>query len=120
MSLPDYLRFREGFAQALDERFYPLAHLDSLVTSGRALLWTSEGAAAIAELRAYPSGLVDLHWLCATGELAELTGVVLPAAEAWAKANGCAGSVVESREGWARALRPHGYEVHQLAVRKAL
>jgi len=52
----DYRRFRPLFAAAIDRRFYTVEHLDHLLLSGRAQLWTGEKAAIVTEVTAYPSG----------------------------------------------------------------
>lgn len=118
---PRYLTFREGFAGVMDPRLYTIAWLDGLVWSGRAQFWGGEKAAFVTEIRVYPTGAADLHFLVAAGDLDEIVNVLRPKAEAWAKNDiGCLGAIVESREAWAKVLKPHGYETHQLAVRKDL
>lgn len=116
----DYARFREGFAAALDPDFYPIAYLDELVAIGRGLLWTSPAAAIVAEIKTYPGGAKVIHGLVATGDLEEITGALIPSAEAWAREQGCRFAIIESREGWARQLKSSGYEPHQVSLRKAL
>jgi hypothetical protein len=123
MIAPDwagYRRFRDGFAAAMDPEFHPIAHLDGLVLAGQARLWIGEKAAIAAEMLAYPGGARALHGLVAAGDLAEIRSVLIPAAEAWGRATGCTHAIIESRPGWARALRSSGYEIHQIALRKGL
>lgn len=115
-----YLRFRDAFAGVMDRRLYSPEWLDSRILDGSAQFWSTEDAAAITELRTYPTGARDLHWLVAAGRLEDVVNVIRPCAEEWARARGCVGSVVESREGWARVLKRHGYELFQVSVRKGL
>ena len=117
---PDYLRFRPLFAEALDPRLYTIEHLDQLLFSGRAQIWFGEAAAIVTEVRTYPAGAAVIHGLVAAGDLDEIVGTLIPRAEAWARSIGCAMAIIESRPGWARALKRSGYAPHQLAVRKAL
>ena len=118
--LAGYLHWRPAFLEAIDERLYPTVWLDSLVTSGKAQFWVSDNAAALTEVRPYPSGLYDLHGLVAAGDVGEVRDILVPQAEAWARSIGCIGFVIESRPGWAKLLKGNGFEPHQLAVRKEL
>jgi hypothetical protein len=120
MTWAGYCEFRRAFAEVMDERYYTLAWLDNEVLSGRVQLWRSENAAMITELKTYPTGAKDIHALIAAGDLEEIIEVITPEAEEWARQQGCTAALVESREGWARALKPSGYRTHQLIVRKEL
>lgn len=123
MNIPDwegYLRFRDGFAAAMDPAFHRIEELEALVLSGRALLWIGTGAAIAAEVRGHAGGARVLHGLVAAGRLAEIRDELIPAAEAWARDAGCTHAMIESRPGWARLLAPAGYEIHQVIVRKEL
>ena len=103
-----------------DEINLVYSHLDRMILSGSAHLWTAPDAAIVAEIRTFPTGARALHGLVAAGTLETITGRLIPAAEAWARERGCLLSIVESRPGWARALKQHGYVPHQLAVMKEL
>jgi hypothetical protein len=113
-----YLKWRSAFASAMDMRLYTPEWLDGRILAGRAQFWRSERAAAVTEIRNYPTGAYDVHGLIAAGEVGEVRDRIVPQVEAWARAIGALGIVVESRPGWARALRSAGFEPHQLAVRK--
>ena len=118
--LAGYLRFRPLFAAALDPRLYTLDHLDALVESGRGVFFHTGTAAIVAELRAYPTGARVVHGLVAAGDLADIVEILIPAAEAWGRSRGCIAATIESRPGWARLLKTHGYAAHQTAVWKDL
>lgn len=115
-----YARFRDGFAEALDPELYTIEYLDWLVAEGRALFWATERGAILAEVKTYPTGAKAIHGLVATGELEEITDILIPAAEAWARASECKFAIIESRDGWRRQLRGSGYEPFQVSLRKAL
>jgi hypothetical protein len=102
----------------MDERLFNLAYLDDLVLSFRAQAWYGDNAAMVTEIRTYPTGAMVIHGLVAAGSLEEIRDVLIPRAEAWARSIGCIMAIIESRPGWARALKD--YEPHQLAVRKEL
>jgi hypothetical protein len=118
--MSDYHRFRDRFAEAMDPRLHDLLYLDRLLFSGKAQIWFDEDAAIITEVREYPTGARVIHGVVAAGGLEEITDALIPKAEEWARSIGCVLAIVESREGWSRALRRQGYETHQVAVRKAL
>lgn len=113
-----YLKYREEFSRVADERYWPMTWLDERILQGIARFIRSENAAIVAELRRYPGGAMDVHGLIAAGDKNEIINELIPQAEAWGRENGCIAGVVESRLGWAKALRPHGYELSQVTVRK--
>ena len=113
-----YLAWRPAFAAAMDRRLYSPEWLDARILAGSAQFWRSAGAAAVTEVRTYPTGPYDVHALVAAGDLAEVRDRIVPEVEAWGRAIGALGIVVESRLGWARALRSAGFQAHQLAIRK--
>ena len=120
MSWLDYLNFRDEIAGTLDQRYYTLEWLDKQILRGHAKLWCCDEAVLITEFREYPTGAKDIHVLVAAGDMGKIVGELREDAEKWAKAHGCVGSLIESRQGWAKALKPFGYEAHQLIVRKEL
>jgi hypothetical protein len=115
-----WTRWRAEFEKALDPRLYTIEFLDALVGSGRAQVWFGDDAGMVTEIRTYPTGARVIHGLLAAGHLDEITDILIPRAEAWARSLGCVLAIIESRSGWARQLRKRGYEPHQLAVRKEL
>lgn len=112
-----YSSFRDQFAEAMDPRFHTIDEMDAKVATGAALLWFGDDSAIAAEIVQYPGGPV-IHGLVAAGNLEEITEVLIPQAEAWGKDQGCIGSLIESRPGWERQLKSHGYSAHQIALWK--
>lgn len=115
-----YQKWRPSFEALLDTRYHGISWLDWMVGEGRALLCANEQAAAVAEIRCFPAGARDAHVLCAAGDLNVLKAEIIDKIISWAYDNGCISVTVESRAGWARALSPKGFEIHQVAVRKDL
>ncbi len=115
-----YARFRDGLAAAIDQRLFRIEYLDALIEGGHAKIWTGDVSAIVAALKLYPTGIFDIHGLCATGDLEEITASLIPQAEEFGRGLGCAGALIESRAGWKRQLAPSGYEVHQTSLRKVL
>lgn len=114
-----YSKWRGEFSKALDPLFYSIGYLDGLVWSGRGFFFENGKAAAVAEIRVYPTGARDVHGLIAAGELPAIV-MLIDDIEDWAKRHGCIGAVIESREGWVRVLKHKGYGLHQQTVRKVL
>lgn len=114
-----YADWRRRFAEALDPRLYPLAHLDQLAAGGAQFLAAGD-AAILFERRRYPSGAAAVHGLVAAGDPDRIVSLLIPTAEEWGRRNGCIGAVIESRPGWARLLKASGYAPHQLSIWKDL
>lgn len=115
-----YCSFRSAFAEVIDERYHTLAWLDEQVLGGKVQFWRSANAAMLTEIKGYPTGTLDIHVVIAAGDMVEIIGELAPLAEEYGREAGCLAATVESRLGWARALKPSGYEMHQCIVRKEL
>lgn len=123
MMVPDwagYLQYRPAFGEVIDPRYYTLEWLDAQILQGKVQFWCTDKAALVTEFKAYPAGAVDIHVVIAAGDMRDIIEVLAPLAEDMGRANGCTAATVESRAGWARALKPHGYEAFQTIVRKEL
>jgi hypothetical protein len=123
MTVPDwagYLRFRSAFEKTTDPAFYPIAWLDDQILSGAAWPIIGDNAAIVMEARQYPGGVRVGHVLIAAGDLREIVERLAPVAEDWSRANGCQYGLIESREGWAKVMKSHGWRVHQIALIKEL
>ncbi len=115
-----YLKFRSQFGEVIDERYHTLGWLDGQILNGEFQVFRTDDAALVVELRDYPTGAKDVHVIIAAGDVAQIVNDLRPIAEQWGREQGCIAAIVESRPGWARHLKPHGYETHQLTVRKEL
>lgn len=123
MMLPDwagYQRYRPQFEQIINPEFYPIEWLDFEVSQGRAWPIIGDKSALIIEVKAYPGGVRACHGLIAAGDLEEIANDLIPAAEEWGRAKGCKYGLIESREGWAKILKSHGWFVHQISILKEL
>lgn len=116
----DYWKFRDGFASILDERYYPLEWLDSQIWAGFVKVMACDDAAILIEIKTYPGGAMEVHGIAATGDKDSIVLKLIPQAEEWGRSNGCDRATIASREGWKTVLKPHGYEPHQLVLRKGL
>lgn len=120
MMPPAYERFRAELAGALDERFHTIEWLDCQVFNGNIRVIGNERAVILFQFEKYPTGWLELQGMAAAGDLGSIKCELIPAAEELAKAMGCGTTEIESREGWSRTLKDHGYEVYQVKIKKAL
>lgn len=115
-----YCRWRPEFEQVIDPRYWPIEWLDDQVVSGRAIFTHSENAAAVYEIKTYPTGAKDVHGLVCAGDLWQIKNLLIPAALERGRSLGCIGFLIESRPGWAKTLRSDGFEVFQVSVRREI
>lgn len=115
-----YLRFRDQFAEVLDPERYTVSWLDRQVAFGAFHVLGNEDACILVEIRAYPTGAVDIHGMLAAGDLSEIIGHLIPQAEEFGRERGCSSASLASRSGWVRALKQSGYGIYQTELRKAL
>lgn len=113
-----YARWREEFAKALDPEFYSIGWLDGRVANGSAQFFSTDRAAILTELRTYPTGWIELHGLVAAGDRSEIKNRLIPEAENFGQMSGAKSAVIQSRPGWAREMKAHGYSTFQVAIRK--
>lgn len=117
--LPDaYTRFRNDFAEILDERFYTIDWLDCQVFNGAIRAMGDNRAAILYKFERYPTGWLELQGMAAAGDLAVIKDELIPAAEALAKQMGCGSAIIESRGAWVRLLPD--YQQHQVRIIKEL
>jgi hypothetical protein len=115
-----YLAFREQFAQALDPRFFTIAYLDSLVASGEVEVFCTKRSAIVIEIKGYPTGAKVVSGVVAAGDMNEIREKLIPQAEAFGKSLGCEYGMIDSKKGWERAMKPHGYKHFSTAIVKEL
>jgi hypothetical protein len=112
--------WRPAFLSLVDPRFYTPEWLDAEIASERIRMIEGDRAAILVTIRTYPTGAAEIHGMAAAGDLSEIVDALIPRAEAWGRAIGCVVATIDSREGWARVLKPRGYAVHQVCLRKEL
>lgn len=114
-----YSEFRPAFIEAMDPRFANIAYLDALLLSGRAKAWFGDNSAIVAEIRTLPSGAMAVCGVIAAGDQKEIEELI-PQAEAWGRGRGCRYGMIESRHGWEKVMKKHGYEPFQVSIVKEL
>lgn len=113
-------QWRAAFAEVIDPRFYSIEWVEIELAAGLMTLLEGREAALLVALKQYPAGASEVHAMAAVGDLSEIIGPLRERAEAWGRERGAIVAGVDSRPGWARALWPHGYGVHQVCLRKEL
>jgi hypothetical protein len=114
-----YQRHRAEIAELLDPRCYEINWLDVEILNGRVLCLDNDEAVIAFKIEQYPAGAKELHGMVAAGALRAILELI-DQAEALAREIGVEFAVIASRPGWARVLRDHGYDTHQIMVRKEL
>ena len=92
------------------------AEVFGLLISNQAQLWLGERSAMVLQLLT-PPPIVHI-WL-AGGDLDDLLSM-RGGMEAWGRSQGCEAVTINGRRGWARVLKPYGYEPDGDELRKAL
>lgn len=95
---------------------WTLDAVEQEIREARAVLWPLERSAVVTQIHAHPNGRVLRIWL-AGGDLDELLHF-LPAADAYAREQGCIQVEVEGRPGWERVLA--GYAKRRVILVKEL
>jgi len=75
-------------------------------------LFTTGRSALLAELLEISNEKVLRHYLAA-GDLSEVTDILRPQAELFARMNGATAAIIGGRRGWVRAWKSHGYSFLQ-------
>lgn len=112
--------FRDEFAAALDPRFYTIDYLDEALAGGLVRLMVGNRSAIVVEIKQYPTGTKAVCGVIAAGDADEIATSLIPQAEEWGASIGCTFGMIDSRPGWARVMKKHGYETHQVSIVKEL
>lgn len=92
-----------------------------LRTSPSAMLWRGKRSAVFLRVETADDGQRTLWAAPAAGDLAEILTHATGDVERVARAQGCAQILIQAgRDGWERALAPHGYERAAVVLRKVL
>ena len=113
-----YLRFRPDLEAVMDPRLFTIEWLDGQVIAGSYRVFSSANAIIIAEIKTYPTGAREVHGVVAAGELGEIENELIPQAEQWGKLLNCIAGQIDSRDGWERVMKRHGYERLKTVIRK--
>lgn len=114
-----YQDFRPDFEAMLDSDKWPIKWLDEQIALGTAVAFCSVNACIIVSLRQFPGGAIEVHGLCACGDLSAIKRLIAQAEE-WGMANGATIATIASRRGWVRALSSDGYAETQVMIEKGL
>ena len=112
-----YADWRGRFLEAVDESLYPAAWIDGRVADCTARFWENDGAAILAEIRTYPSGVKEVHGLVAAGNLDSIMALI-PHAEQHGLNHGCTRASIQSSPAWGRLMAGAGYAPETLLIVK--
>ncbi|HKI83154.1 MAG TPA: hypothetical protein VKA63_02360 [Candidatus Krumholzibacteria bacterium] len=107
-------RERLKLALARSDGAYKWEDVEEAILSDAAQLWTSDEAAIVTQVRAYPQR-AEIHFWLAGGKLdavIKLSRAVLGAA----KRAGISRATLAGRRGWVRALKDEGWEPSDLVI----
>jgi len=103
------MRWQDHIARALAyQATHSIEDVERMVADDEAQLWLGEKSAAVTEIVQFPKVKVLHLWLCG-GDLKEITEVMLPKAEAYARSIGCGRLTTGGRIGWDRVMNKHGF-----------
>jgi hypothetical protein len=117
--LVQWAKFRDQFAEAMTGGFWTIEDLETKIAEKRAFFFPGRDAAMVAEIVIYPGGTRAFQVMWACGSVPELLQMA-PGVEAMARMMGCDEVLIEGQEAWKRLLKPLGYELFSVTVRKAL
>lgn len=103
------MRWQDHIKRALDyQATHSIEDVERMIEDEEARLWLGEKSAAVTEIIQFPRMKVLHLWLCG-GDLREITEVMLPQAEAYARVIGCTRMTTGGRIGWDRVMNKHGF-----------
>lgn len=110
MTERDWARIAPWLEAALAHagRTHRLADVRAIIDAAEGQLWVGDRAAMVTLVEDDPCERRLLIWL-AGGDFDELVRRLRPAAETWARRQGCRRVLIIGRAGWERALAPEGY-----------
>lgn len=103
------MRWQDQIQRALEHQgTHTIEDVERMIHDREAQLWLGENSAAVTEIIQYPRAKALHLWLCG-GDLKEITELMLPKAEAFARAEGCTKLTTGGRKGWDRVMSKHGF-----------
>ena len=86
-----------------------------LIKDNQAQLHPLPNGAYVTNIVEYPTGLKEMHYWLAGGELGEILSIE-DLTTAWAKSEGCSRMTIRGRHGWTRKL-PHWRDVGSILIK---
>lgn len=114
----NWQRWRSEIAKAVDGSHHTIETVEQQLIERRLHAWMTEDCCILIEIIRYPAETA-CQYMWAAGDLAAILAEE-PRIVDWAVRAGCTEILVESRPAWAKALKPLGYDLWSVTVRKAL
>lgn len=110
--------WRGEIAKACDGSHHSIETIEAELAAGRHHLLIGDGCCFVVEVARYPAVKACQVWWAA-GDLGAIMAA-LPDLHGWASARGCSEMLVEGNPAWARVLKPQGYGVWSVTLRRPL
>lgn len=115
----NWSKWKDRFAEAMDDGFYTVEQLEKLIFSNHAQLWCGNNAAIVTKIENYEGGARVLQAIWMAGDLAEAIDMS-PGIESFGRSMGCTQALIEGRPGWVKLLKAKGYKPWSMTVGKAI
>lgn len=103
------MRWQDHISNALAyQATHSIEDVERMIHEGYAKLWLGDDSAAVTEIINFPQIKVMHNWLCG-GDMNEITEIMLPKAEVFAREQSCKRLTTAGRKGWDRVMSRHGY-----------
>lgn len=118
-TLVQWAKFRDLFAEAMEDGFWTLEDLEQKIAAKRAFFFPGKAAAVVTEIQVYPGGRRVMQAMWGVGDVAEIVAME-PGIVAVARMMGCDAILLEGRLAWAKVMKPLGYEPWSITLHKAI
>lgn len=113
-----WAKWRPMLADAMDGSHHRIEEVERGVFQHRLQFWPGEKAAMVTEIVDY-SGAKAIQVMWMAGDIEDAIAMA-PGISAFGRLMGCTEVLIEGRPGWQRVLKPHGFELWSVTLRKAL
>lgn len=120
MESASYADWRDRLATANNPAFWPIEAIDAELQANRAQFWACDTAALVTRVVDYPGGARVVEAMLGAGVKNGLTEQLEQTVETWARSIDAAWLFAPGRLGWMRELKPKGWELHHVTMRKDL
>jgi hypothetical protein len=114
-----WARFRDQFAEAMQDGFWTVEDLEAKILSHRAFFFPGKNCACCGEIVEYPGGAKVMQFTWAVGDMNELVSME-PGVAAICRTLGCNGTLIEGRAGWQKVMKPLGYKPFSVTLYRPL
>ena len=122
-ALKEWDRCKPWIESALEGTFYKIDDIEAMLKRPHnpAQFWPGKTCALVTEVQQHGTEKVLFCWAAGSekGDMAEILALA-PGIEAVGRLMGCSYAMSEGRSGWQKIMKPYGYEVASVVLKKAL